>query len=168
MHVFSLVVVVLVCVEQAISQCEWLVYDWHTHTNTTHKKNTHMQVDVDADGWNIQMFCAPTRKEAHRKTSAGKKLLNKKMICKHAQMHSHTQSLIPSSHLYACATRMKITHAPSYSRVLHCSTFPLLEPVHRAYSLTRSRAHTKTIEVCTQNAEIHIKTCMHSNKHMPT
>lgn len=74
-------------------------------------------------------------------------------------MHWHAQSLIPSSHHHACASRTEITHAPSSSRVLHCSTFPLLEPVHRAHSSARSlpSARTQTTEGCTPNADIYTK-----------
>lgn len=43
----------------------------------------------------------------------------------------HSLSLIPCSNLYTCANRIAITHAPTPSRVLHCSTFSLLELENR-------------------------------------
>ncbi len=75
----------------------------------------------------------------------------KNMLCKHTRMPSHTLSFIPPSHLHTCATRIAITHAPSPSRVLHCSTFPQLEPERRGFIRPASPPphHTHT-----QNAKI--------------
>lgn len=43
----------------------------------------------------------------------------------------HSLSLIPCSNLYTCTNRIAITHAPTPSRVLHCSTLSLLELENR-------------------------------------
>lgn len=94
---------------------------------------------------------------------------NKKILCKHTQIHAHTLSLIPSSHLYTCATRFAITHAPSPSRVLHCSTFTPLElerrRAHWASTLTLTHAQKGTShgDMHTYNAKRRTKPCMHDN-----
>lgn len=43
----------------------------------------------------------------------------------------HSLSLILCSNLYTCANRIAITHTPTPSRVLHCSTLSLLELENR-------------------------------------
>lgn len=85
------------------------------------------------------------------------------MLSKHTHIHAH--SLIPSSHLYTCATRFAITHAPSSSRVLHCSTFTPREPERRrahwagTLTLTHAQKGTSRGDMHTWNACICTK-CM--------
>lgn len=104
----------------------------------------------------------------------------------------HSLSLIPCSNLYTCANRIAITHAPTPSRVLHCSTFSLLELENRgligpkdlithggganvigvhqelgqtwAHSNTHTHSHAKNTASTFSDAKTHKQASMHMHK----
>lgn len=127
----------------------------------------------DPSPWQTHMHKKDVNIHAHtqapQEANMDMKNKNKKMLCKHTQVHAHTLSLIPSSHLYTCATRFAITHAPSPSRVLHCSTFTPLELERRrahwasTLTLTQAQKGKSRWDMHTYNAKLRTKACIHAN-----